>query len=183
MPFWIVCLSRCLWPGRCAVLRAPASKWNRHSWSLPTTIVPIEWRVDAKKTIRNRQSQSHSFAWQRSTARCEKREDTSRSWMGNPPASSVLTGLGTVWLPSLPVNATRTYGHTLLQLRTSPKMGGWMDCLERHRVHTVVGLPERWEKIVETGGNHFDLGIRSSSLRNKSILETKRTAGIKFTAY
>jgi len=41
---------------------------------------------------------------------------------------------GIVGLPSFPIDATRTYGYTLLQLRRSPKMSGWMDRHERHRV-------------------------------------------------
>jgi len=51
--------------------------------------------------------------------------------MGNPPISSVLS---TVGLPSLPIDATRTYGYTHLQLQRSPKIGGRMDRLERHRI-------------------------------------------------
>jgi len=32
---------------------------------------------------------------------------------------------------------------------------------------------ERWKKVVENVGNYFDYFFYSSSLRNKSILETK----------
>jgi len=43
----------------------------------------------------------------------------------------------------------------------------------------IVLLPERWEKVVENGGN-YNFEVYSSFLQNKLILETK-TAGIKFT--
>jgi len=90
--------------------------------------------------------------------------------------SSVLSKHDIVGLLSLPVDASRTYGYTLLQLRRSPKMNEWMDCLERHRVLPPWDCPvagemekssRKWRKLLW-------LRYDSSSLQNKSILETKK---------
>jgi len=47
--------------------------------------------------------------------------------MGNPLASNVLFRLGTVGLPSLPIDATRTYGHTLLDFSSYGEVKKWVD--------------------------------------------------------
>jgi len=55
-----------------------------------------------------------------------------------------------------------------------------MDRHERYQSRIAL-LPERWGKVVENGENYFDLDIYSTSLRNKSILETKRRQELSST--
>jgi len=67
--------------------------------------------------------------------------------MGNPPASSVFSRLGIIGLPSVTIDATRTYGHTLFQLRKNPKMGEWIASKDTPFYRRgIVLLAERWEK-------------------------------------
>jgi len=98
--------------------------------------------------------------------------------MESPPASSVLqlSRHGTIGLPSLSVDATCTYRYIFLQLQRRPKMDEWMDCLRRHRVlpswdYPVIGeigkSSRKWRELLW-------LRYDSSSLQNKSILETKK---------
>jgi len=57
-----------------------------------------------------------------------------------------------------------------------------MDCFERYRVlaprHGIALLPERWEKVVENGGNYFD---KIFIFPSKQIyFGDEKTVGIKF---
>ena len=84
--------------------------------------------------------------------------------------SSVLSRLGTVGLPSFPINATRTYGHFSV---TKKSKNGWMNESPRKTPRsTIVGLPCYRRK---SSRKLFWLRlIHSSFLWNKSILKMKK---------
>jgi len=64
-----------------------------------------------------------------------------------------------IGLPSLPIYATRTYGHThfFCYEEVQKWVDKWIASKDTVLYHRGIALlPERWEKVVENGRNYFD---------------------------
>ena len=96
--------------------------------------------------------------------------------LGDVTPCAVSTRLGSIWLPLIFIDGTRTCWVAPPKLRKWGKMARWMVCLGAPRFfcRSIHRLSERWEKCIASNGRNFEQDICYHSLRINAYFWIKK---------